>query len=112
MNGENGASKIGRISLWAGVLGVIVPVVIALVVRAVAGEGAETYYLFCFLLFAGAELTALVTGIVGRKSPYGKAGLGISCACIVVTALAIPAFTVRRGEPVPTETQSSPDQGQ
>ena len=110
MNGESGEARIGRISLWAGFLGIIVPVIMALVIQSVVGQGAETYYVFCFLLFAGAELTAFVTGIMGRSSPYGKAGLGIACVCIVLTALAIPALTVSRSESVPTSTQT--DSGQ
>ncbi len=114
MSDDNGGVKIGAISLWASILGIAVPIVIAFLVRVFVKANDQPYYMLCCLLFAGAELIALVTGIIGRKSSSGKAGMGISLACVLLTALAIPMFSARRVEqrPVPAgQEQSQPGGG-
>ena len=97
-------STIGTISLWASIAGIIVPILVALLVRMFVKGNDEPYYMLCCLLFAGVELVALVAGIIGRRSPSGKAGLSISAVCIVITVLVILAFTpVKRVERAPVQ---------
>jgi uncharacterized membrane protein YecN with MAPEG domain len=100
----NTNTKIGTISLWASILGIVVPIFIAFLVRVFVKGNDEPYYMLCCLLFAGVELVALVTGIIARRSPLGKAGLSVSAVCIAVTVLAVLWFTpVRRVEHRPME---------
>ena len=77
-------STVGMISLWASILGIVVPVLIAFLVRIFVKENDDPYYTLCVLLFAGAELVALITGILGRHTLPGKAGLVISLVCIIL----------------------------
>ena len=104
---ENNNTRIGTISLWASILGIVVPIFIAFLVRIFVDGNDEPYYMLCCLFFAGVELVALVTGIIGRRSPSGKAGLSISAVCVVVTVLAIAFFVfftpVRMVEHAPLE---------
>ena len=101
---ENNNTRIGTISLWASILGIVVPIFIAFLVRIFVDENDEPYYMLCCLLFAGVELVALATGIIGRRSPSGKAGLSISAVCVVVTVLAVLILMpVRRVEHAPVE---------
>ena len=86
---ENDTSRIGTISLWVSIIGIVGPVIMALLVRVFVKANHERYYMLCGLLFAGLELVALVTGAIGRRSPAGKAGLRISAVCIVLTVLAV-----------------------
>ena len=102
---ENADTKVGTISLWASILGIIVPILIAFLVRLFVKTNDELYYMLCILLFAGAELIALITGIIGRKSPAGKAGMGIALVCVLLTVLAIPVFSVRQVEHRPNQQQ-------
>lgn len=110
MNEETDRAKVGTISLWASIGGIVVPILIALLVRLLVKTNDEPYYMLCFLLFAGGELIALITGIIGRKSPAGKAGMGISLVCIVLIALAIPLFSRRPVEHRPAQIESEPSQ--
>jgi hypothetical protein len=111
MSEENGGTKVGAVSLWAGVGGIIVPILIAILGRLFMKTNDEQYNILCLLLFAGAEWIALVTGIIGRRSAYGKAGLCISSVCVVATVLAVGLFlpVVRRveGQPVPMGSPTS-----
>ena len=90
---ENADVKVGAVSLWASILGIVAPILIALLVQLWVKTNDEPYYRLCLLLFAGTELIALVTGIFGRKSTAGRAGLGIALACVALTAVAIPMLT-------------------
>lgn len=110
MTEEVNGSKIGAVSLWASILGIIVPILVAFLVRLFVKVNDEPYYILCCLLFVGAELIALVTGIIGRKSPSGKAGMGISLVCIILTALAIPLLTVSKVESRPVQNRPQPSQ--
>ncbi|MCK4982193.1 MAG: hypothetical protein KAS17_04665 [Victivallaceae bacterium] len=84
---------VGKISLAIAVGGIVVPILIAFLVRIFVKTNNEPYYMLCCLLFAGLEVIGLITGIVGRRSACGKAGLIISAVCTVLAALAIPYFT-------------------
>ena len=85
----NTNTKIGAISLWASMGGIVILILITRLVP-IFVKGNDVYYMMlCYLLFAGVELVALVTGIIGWRSAAGKAGLGISAVCMVITAVAI-----------------------
>lgn len=104
---EDADAKVGAISLWASILGIVVPILIAFLVHLFVKTNDGTYYTLCSLLFVGAELIALVTGIIGRKSAAGKGGLGIALVCVLLIALSIPMFVVR-----PVAVVKQPDQQQ
>ncbi len=87
-----GESRIGAISLWASISGIVVPIIIALLVRLFVRADHGTYHMLCVFLFVGCELVAVVTGIIGRRSASGKAGLSISTICIVLTLLFATVF--------------------
>lgn len=59
-------------------------------------------YLICFASysFVALEIAALVTGIIGRHSACGKAGLSISAILLVLTAIAAPFFMVSSSESI------------
>ena len=106
MNPEAGGTRVGIVSLWASILGIVLTIIVALLVRSFVNGDDEPYYMMCVLLFVGMEVIGLITGIVGRKSPAGKAGLGISLVCVVLTLLAIPIFMVRPVREASTTGQS------
>ncbi len=89
MNEDLGKSKIGCVSLWTGSLGIVGPILLAFLVHSFAKTNPAPYYLLSILLFMGLELVALITGIIGRKSPCGLAGLIISIVCTTLTVLAM-----------------------
>ena len=104
---ENADTKVGTISLWASIGGIVIPILIAFLVRLFVKVNDEPYYMLCILLFAAAEIIALVTGIIGRKSAAGKAGMGISLACIILTTLAVPCLCISRPVQVQQQTQQN-----
>lgn len=122
MNEDLGKSKIGSVSLWTGILGFVGPILIAFLVHSFAKTNPAPYYLLSFLLFMGLELVALITGIIGRKSPCGLAGMIISIVCTALTVLtmllAVPFFwltarAVAAPRPVllePARTMPAPEQ--
>ena len=89
---DSGESRIGTISLWASISGIVVPIIIALLVRLFVRADHGTYHMLCVFLFLGCELVAFVTGIIGRRSASGKAGLSISTICIILTLLFATVF--------------------
>ncbi|MCX7008289.1 MAG: hypothetical protein NTY53_13755, partial [Kiritimatiellaeota bacterium] len=89
MNEENGRSSVGIISLVCSMLGIVLPIVLGFLAYRFGGQVVWPYFLLCILLFIGLELIALITGIIGRKSPAGKAGMIVSIVCATLTLLAI-----------------------
>jgi hypothetical protein len=102
---DDADNKIGTISLWASILGIVVPILIAFLVGLFVKVNDEPYYMLCILLFAGAELIALITGIIGRKAVAGKAGLSIALVCVLLTVLAIPFIFVQNAAPTQPSDQ-------
>jgi len=88
MNGDNGRSSVGVTSLVCSILGIILPILLGFLALKFDGH-ARLYILLCILLFIGLELIALITGIIGRKSASGKAGMIVSIVCTTLTLLAI-----------------------
>jgi len=112
MNEESEKSMIGIVSLLTGILGIVLPILCAFLVYLFAKENSGYYNLLCILLFIGLELVALITGIIGRKSPCGKAGMIIAIVCEVLLALlillALPVlWLTKRPAPRPVVEQTS-----
>ncbi len=83
-------SRVGTVSLRASIIGIVVPVVLLLFIRPI----------ICLLLFGGLQLVAVVSGVIGRRTPAGKAGLVISSICIIVTGGAAFFFSATPSPPV------------
>ncbi len=93
-------NEIGKISLWAAIGGVVGPGALALLfILLDALTAASMSISLCVLLFVGLEVVALVTGIVGWSSPYGKAGLGASIILLAMTTLFVPVFRQASTDP-------------
>ncbi len=92
--------RTGQISLWLAIAGVVVPVLLAMVFHILAQRAVlpdeEGLFFLCGLLFAGLEIAALATGIVGRRTPSGKAGLIISACTLGLALVTIGLFTQHR----------------
>ncbi len=84
-------SQSGKESLWLAIAGLALPIVLALPLTLLERlTGTQLTYVVCGLLFLGLETAAVITGIIGRKSAYGKAGLALSVAFLVLTAFVAP----------------------
>ena len=87
------ASKngIGKLSLCMAIAGVVATVLLA-VVMVLLEKLTGTYMpeTLCMVLFVSLEIIALVTGIMGWKSVYGKAGLASSVVLLVIAAVLFP----------------------
>ena len=84
--------KIGLISLWVAIGGLIVSVIpgavfIILINKEVMDDSGLLW--LCVAVFFVSQVIALSTGIVGRHTPSGKAGLIISAISIFVAILVI-----------------------
>lgn len=101
--------KIGTLSLCMAIAGAVAPISLALVMLVLEKLGvAPMPYILPFILFVGLEITALVIGIVGRASVYGKAGIAVSAALLALAAVVFSFTTVHkveRQEVSPTTTQ-------
>jgi hypothetical protein len=86
-------SQSGKQSFCLAIAGLALPIVLALPLTVVEWlTGTEITYVVCGLLFLSLETAAVVTGIIGRKSAYGKAGLALSVGLLVLTAFAAPTM--------------------
>jgi len=91
-------TNIGKMSLVLAIGGVAAAIGLWLVMAVVESlTDFDPPYMLCFLLFVALEIAALVTGIISRRSASGKAGLTISAILLILTAIAVPFFTVHRG---------------
>ena len=91
----NGKNNIGKLSLFLAIGGVVLSLALWLLFSIV--ESVTHFnppYMLCVFLFVALEIAALVTGIIGRRSACGKAGLSISATLLVLTAIACPFFMV------------------
>ncbi len=83
------SSRLGAVSLWTSLAGVIVVVVLALLTALLGSANVRPYYLAGFILFVAAECVALITGSIDRQSPSGRAGLSISSVSLAIAAVAL-----------------------
>jgi hypothetical protein len=106
-------NNLAKISLFLAVVGIIGPACIGLCYKLLPGEIPFPVYV---LIFVCLELAALVTGIIAWRSPYGKAGLGVSVFLLLLITFFIPLFktaTVEgRGNTVAEAVESGPIQSQ
>ncbi len=96
---EDGKNKLGMLSLILAIGGVAIPIALALllvIIEWLTKLGPP--YFLCVLLFVGLQIIALVTGIIGRQSPFGKAGMVVSATLLVLTAIAAPFLMVSSSE--------------
>ena len=105
---DNSESKLGVTSFRLSILGVLVPVVVAFLSNIFVEGDLKPYYILCFLLFAGFEFIALISGVIGRSSPAGKAGLGISSVFIALGILAVWTILFAPSEPPKDSPQAVP----
>lgn len=91
----NSTSNIGRMSLILAIGGVVLPIFVVLLLAIVEWlTDFDPPYMLCLLLFVALEIAALVTGIIGRRSACGKAGLTISAILLVLTAIGAPFLMI------------------
>jgi len=106
-------NNLGKISLCLAIAGIIGPMFIGLCLRLFPGIIPLPIYV---LLFVCLEITALVTGIVAWRSPYGKAGLGTSAFLLLLMTFFVPVFKTityeGRGTAVVESVESRPVQSQ
>jgi hypothetical protein len=90
--------RLGRISLWTSIVGLLLPVVLMMVFavlleRNILHEWGKFHGL-CLLLGGVLELAALGCGLGARRTAAGKGGLLIAVVSVVllmlVTAIAVP----------------------
>jgi hypothetical protein len=101
----------GQISLWTSILGLVLPVLLAMVFAVLLDRGIlhepGTYYGLCLLLSGVLELAALGCGLGARRTVSGKAGLLLSLASLLLLVL-VMAFTVGSVRIAPVQEQVAP----
>jgi tRNA A-37 threonylcarbamoyl transferase component Bud32 len=86
------ANRVGLISLISAILGCALAILIWIIFWIMEEKlNMNPPYAVCVFIFLGLELIALVSGIAGWRSPYGKAGMGIAAFLLIVVALLVPA---------------------
>ena len=91
----NSKSNIGTMSLVLAIGGTVLSIAVALLLALI--ESLTNFmppYTLCFVLFVALEIAALVTGIIGRRSACGKAGLIISAILLLLSSIVLPASRV------------------
>jgi len=84
-------NEVGKVSLWASIGGVVAGgALVLLFILVEALTEAEMSFSLPVLLFVGLEVVALVAGIAGWGSAYGKAGFGASVALLALMTFFIP----------------------
>jgi len=88
----NSKINIGKISLILAIGGAVLSIAVALLLALI--ESLTNFmppYTLCFVLFVALEIAALVTGIIGWRSPCGKAGLIISAILLLLSSIVLPS---------------------
>jgi hypothetical protein len=102
----------GRISLWTSILGLVLPVLLAMGFTVLLGQNIlrepGTYYGLCLLLGGVLELAALGCGLGARRTGAGKTGLFLSLASLLLLVL-VMAFTRGSVRIAPVQRQAAPD---
>jgi hypothetical protein len=103
--------RLGRISLWTSIVGLVLPVLLAMVFAVLLERNIlrepGTYYGLCLLLGGVLELAALGCGLWGRRTAAGKTGLFISLASLLLLVMVL-AFTTSRVQMAPVQQQGAP----
>jgi hypothetical protein len=102
----------GRISLWLSLVGLVLPVLLAMVFAVLLERNIlrepGTYYGLCLLLGGVLELAALGCGLGARRTTAGKTGLFLSLAFLVLLVLVL-AFTTSSVRMAPVQQELAPD---
>jgi hypothetical protein len=103
--------RLGSISLWTSIVGLVLPVLLAMVFAVLLERNIlrepGTYYGLCLLLGGVIELAALGCGLGARRTAAGKTGLFISLASLLLLVL-VMAFTTPRVQMVPDQQRVAP----
>ena len=103
-------SRVGLVSLISAIAGCAVASALWILFWLMEEKmNMDPPYALCTLILIGLEIIALVTGMVGWRSPYGKAGVGTAVLLLMVVAFLLPVrFTSTTGvspEPIEASTQ-------
>ena len=103
--------RLGGISLWTCLVGLVLPVLLAMVFAVLLERNilreAGTYYGLCLLLGGVLELAALGCGLGGRRTAAGKTGLFISIASLLLLVLVL-GFVTPIVRIAPVQQQAAP----
>ena len=103
--------RLGRISLWTSILGLVLPVLLAMVFAVLLERNilreAGTYYGLCLLLGAVLELAALGCGLGARRTAAAKTGLVLSLASLLLLVLVL-GFVTPILRIAPVQQQAAP----
>jgi hypothetical protein len=103
--------RLGGISLWTSIVGLVLPVLLAIVFAVLLERNIlrepGTYYGLCLLLGGVIELAALGCGLGARRTALGKTGLFISHASLLLLVL-VMAFTTTSAQMVPDQERVAP----
>jgi hypothetical protein len=106
-----GDERLGGISLWTSIVGLVLPVLLAMVFAVLLERNIlrepGTYYGLCLLLGGVIELAALGCGLGARRTAAGKTGLFISLASLLLLVL-VMAVTTPRVQMVPDQQRVAP----
>ena len=90
---------LGRIGLWLAIVGLILPILIAIICYMVFKEDMTA---LCALLFLACEVAALGCGIASRKSGPGRAALIVSSLSLVLGVFLLGCFIPVSFEQIPS----------
>jgi hypothetical protein len=103
--------RLGHISLWTSIVGLVLPVLLAMVFAVLLEQNIlrepGTYYGLCLLLGGVLELAAVGCGLGARRTADGKTGLFISLASLLLLVLVV-ALTMPRVQMAPVQQQAAP----
>lgn len=101
-------NQIGWISVWAAILGVVLPglSLVSLVFLSSIFHISDSLVILTLLLGAALELVAVGCGIVGRRSKAGRAGLITGSASLVLGLLIVLLVTPSQDEATIAEHES------
>jgi hypothetical protein len=117
-------ATLGKASLWTSIIGIVLPVSLAVLVAVFLkppNEQQRLEYerlrewanLLCAVLFVILELVALGCGIAARRTATGKIGLIVAVVVLLLFSFAILLKTLPKRKPAPAapanEVQADPE---
>ena len=90
--------RLGHISLWTSIVGLVLPVLLAMVFAVLLEQNIlrepGTYYGLCLLLGGVLELAAVGCGLGARRTVAGMTGLFLSLASLLLLVLVLGFMTL------------------